>query len=81
MRLPCELIELSPSRAVALRGCGLIGGEYIESKKDDVQPSEENNSSDDQSNVELTTDEPEKNDEKPEKTESTKSTESRKRVK
>jgi hypothetical protein len=81
MRLPGELIELAPSRAVALRGCGLIGGEYIESKKDDVQSSEENNSSDDQSNAELTNDEPEKTDGKPGKTESIKLTESRKRVK
>ena len=35
MRLPGELIELAPSRAGVLRGCGLIGGEYIEPEKDD----------------------------------------------
>ena len=77
MRLPGELIELAPSRAVALRGCGLIGGEYVEPEKDDEQPDGER-SSDERANDNSSTDEPEKDDEK---TETKKSTESRKRVK
>ncbi len=95
MRLPGENIELTPSRAAALRGYGLIGGEYIEPKKFDEQPDDDQktngqtddeqpddvNLSDEQADNDSTINGHEKIDEQPEKTETTKSTESRKRVK
>lgn len=43
MRLPGELIELSPSRVAALRGCGLIGCEYVEKEAERPDDNSVNN--------------------------------------
>ncbi|GAB6171999.1 hypothetical protein JCM15765_14770 [Paradesulfitobacterium aromaticivorans] len=38
LRLPGEFIELTPSRATALKECGLLGGEYVPQEPEGDKP-------------------------------------------